>query len=790
MKRHISATLGALLLVLTAIPGLSAQRIRVRLSDSVSGRPIGGALVSVMNASGAVVRERIADSVGRQMFSLDGPGSYTVRVRRIGYSPYVSPPLELGPSDTRDVDLRLSGAKTLLPTVSINAQDRGCRAIGGRDASSLALWDDIETALSANAVTSKEALLQIALERFEQTLDRGGKVTARSTQRMVSDSEITLFATQDPDVLSRRGYVVRDDASDVYYGPDAAVLLSESFARDHCFGVTTGTGLPGQIGLTFSPAPGRRIPDISGTLWVDSASRELRFLEYRYVNRDLPRYAEGIGGRIFFERLASGAWLVSDWVIRAPLAHYTPTLLLTLDGYRETGGRIDVVGASPRAAAVLATTSIRVGRVTGVVFDSLLSAPLAGAVVSIGDVARATTDSSGRFAIDSVGLGPHEIAVSHPALDSIGLRPAREVDVEDSTVTLTLATPSLATVKAASGVCADTSVVVAGHVRDAESLAPLRSGVVEFSWVAVSGVTTGKIVVDRQVFGVPIDSTGLYLGCIATRGEMNAVAHDETRRSGRMEVQTGPRDIAVLDLIVGRSHDATLRGVVRDTAGRPLVGAMVTSVETRAASRTDLRGEYELRDLPAGSSSVDVAHIGYAAARFAVVTRAAATTTHDLRLQRVVALAPVNIKAASSSLGASLKRDWDDRRKRGWGYALGIADIAKLPYQDLPGFLQLFPSLIVSRRDGGVALFDPAVPSMDMLDTVRAHQGRKSCPVNVYIDGLFDPTGADRLLDFLPGELAGLEYFPRPSDAPAKYALRRTGCGILLIWTKRPGWGR
>jgi hypothetical protein len=54
-------------------------------------------------------------------------------------------------------------------------------------------------------------------------------------------------------------------------------------------------------------------------LWLDRASAELRSLEYHYrdVPHDVP--TERLGGRVEFDRLPDGTWIVRRWWIRMPI---------------------------------------------------------------------------------------------------------------------------------------------------------------------------------------------------------------------------------------------------------------------------------------------------------------------------------------------------------------------------------------------------------------------------------------------------------------------------------------
>src|SRR5258707_2181583 len=62
------------------------------------------------------------------------------------------------------------------------------------------------------------------------------------------------------------------------------------------------------------------------------------------------------------------------------------------------------------------------GSIRGVVYDSLIHAPLEGAIVSVvGGSGVTTTDAGGRFRLDSVPAGRVFVSFEHADLDSVGL---------------------------------------------------------------------------------------------------------------------------------------------------------------------------------------------------------------------------------------------------------------------------------------------------------------------------------------------------------------------------------
>jgi hypothetical protein len=127
----------------------------------------------------------------------------------------------------------------------------------------------------------------------------------------------------------------------VYFAPDEAVLLSAEFAATHCFRVIRDRNRRGQVGLSFSPAPNRKISDIDGVVWLDEGSAELREILFRFVNiGEVTQFKPG--GRVHFRRMPSGAWLVDEWSLRFPQLEMTADAFSRLRevGYIEDGGTL------------------------------------------------------------------------------------------------------------------------------------------------------------------------------------------------------------------------------------------------------------------------------------------------------------------------------------------------------------------------------------------------------------------------------------------------------------------
>jgi hypothetical protein len=233
------------------------------------------------------------------------------------------------------------------------------------------------------------------------------------------------FGALPPAFLARNGFVQASEDSTTYAAPDAELLLSDDFVGTHCFRAVPGVN--GLVGLEFAPAPGRKASDVRGTLWVDRAADQLEFLEYTYTGM-APELAEiGLGGRVEFRRLPTGAWIVSYWYTRMPRLVATPRPAggsgrppAALIGFLDRGGKAELASGTDGTLdrAIL----------SGRIFDSTAGRGLADALVRVeGYRDSVFTDGEGRFELALPLSGDQEVVVSHPKLGLLRDRPRRSV---------------------------------------------------------------------------------------------------------------------------------------------------------------------------------------------------------------------------------------------------------------------------------------------------------------------------------------------------------------------------
>jgi hypothetical protein len=325
MHRTIVAAC-ATVLALTPLTGM-AQGVRGVVKERDSGIPLSGVLVTLTMEGGgdAPVVSTLSTDVGA--FTLRAPqaGRYLLGAKRIGVLRFESEPIELA-EEVVEFDVELEALVHRLPTVTVHS-DPLCVRRADQAARVASLWDEASTALEATRISVRDRLVRMRVTRYTRDLNpQNLRVEADRGRREVAGVVEQPFVSLPADMLSRNGYwrALPNDSIE-YYAPDATVLLSTAFARDHCFGIVEGRGeRAGLAGMVFEPAERRGIPDVRGTIWLDAETFELQLVEFGYTRLPIASSNRHIGGEVHFAKLPGGAWIVERWFIRMPRYDRTP----------------------------------------------------------------------------------------------------------------------------------------------------------------------------------------------------------------------------------------------------------------------------------------------------------------------------------------------------------------------------------------------------------------------------------------------------------------------------------
>jgi len=323
----VRARVAAVLVPVVLIAGgARAQVVRGVVVDGVSQGPLYGAMVAVYDTAGNGIAGAFTDDSGRFAVRLPAAGRYRLRVERVGYASAPAVEFTVRTGETIVEHLDAATAVVRLPTDTVTVGSR-CVIGPSEGVKTAALWEEARKVLFASQLAGEERTVAAVRKRWWRSLD-GTSLNVRRDSTVVDSVDLAQpFRTLvTPDDLERYGYGVLNERGDsALAGPDAHVLLSESFAHSHCFHVRLDSDKhAGMIGLAFEPARKVSFPEVTGVLWLDSASARLRYVEFRHTNLYPEVSPLRYGGRMDFMELGGGVWIVGRWYIRLPVVANGP----------------------------------------------------------------------------------------------------------------------------------------------------------------------------------------------------------------------------------------------------------------------------------------------------------------------------------------------------------------------------------------------------------------------------------------------------------------------------------
>ncbi|MFN8574735.1 MAG: carboxypeptidase-like regulatory domain-containing protein [Gemmatimonadaceae bacterium] len=449
VSRRRQAMLALVAAIVWLPASVRAQQIHGLVTET-GGAPVPGAVLTLLAEDGRRVATALTSEGGAYVVRAPRAGSYTLEIKRIGVRLTRIGPFTLADGDVREESVTLRPVPLLQPEVRIAGKSRCARQTEVNDATAT-LWENARAALAAVTLTQDAGSAQARITRITRDIEAASMRVTNERRAESYAFGSRPFASVPAETLATLGYVRRDGNGFIYNAPDARVILSDVFLADHCFrsagpdkADTTVTG------LRFEPVREKAMADVSGVMWIDRRTFELKSIEFVYENPPPPHERGQAGGAVHFRRIRAG-WIVDKWYIRWPrfagLSRQDPTSTAAVFGnrtapgvmaYREEGGEAVMVGAD----------EVATGRLSGVVVDGEAGSPVAGARVVVTQTgftqARGVTAAVGTFRLDSIPAGRYTVTVSHPRLDSLGIRGRSselEVRARDS-LTVRLQIPS------------------------------------------------------------------------------------------------------------------------------------------------------------------------------------------------------------------------------------------------------------------------------------------------------------------------------------------------------------
>jgi hypothetical protein len=445
--------------------------------------------------------------------------------------------------------------------------------------------------------------------------------------------------------------------------------------------------------------------------------------------------------------------------------------------------------------------AVRTARLEGRVIDSTRVRPLVGVhVVAVrmdslvsarGD---ASTDSAGRYHIDSLLPGRYAVGFESLLLDTleINVSPRWAVLAPGQTAMIDLALPPAATLRAAHcpGITLPPQTgVLFGHVVDAGSGNPLPDAVVAMSWQELDvDRATLRPVSQERTASVTTDDRGWYHACGVPMGTWISLQLQKEGHAGavlRMQVDdtlglavlhlsfSASAARAIADTAAGRygadgapmTGTARLSGVVLGPDGVPIAQADVRVRGTAAAARTDARGSFSLAALPAGTQLLLVRHLGFAIVETPVELREGMTTTRTVQLKRVIEnLDSVRVVATRVRYPVFAEH----QKFNLFGHLFGPTEIDRQHAIFTSDIIGRIPGFRVEGNGSAAKVFD-----------ARGQVWDKPCAASIVVDG----SPYYEVNDVPPIEIGAIEAYPAAPIHPLEYGVG--GCGLIIIWTKR-----
>jgi hypothetical protein len=799
-----------------SLASASAQSVVVHVTAAESGNPIPGAFVTLLDEQGRAVRSALTNDAGRFLFSLSNAGRFSVKAELIGRATRVSEPVVVRTNESSTIPLSLSIDAIALDEIRVEP-DTQCR-LRPDEASEIAkVWDAVRKPLAVQAWTEQLGRHRLEITTYERDLDRTGRKVERESRRGRTAVTRTPFASLPGDTLIDGGFVhPTEDGGYQYYAPDASLLLSDAFLNTHCFRLTRSRDVPGSIGLGFEPVQAGERPDIEGTLWLDEQSSHLRFLDYRYTWAPYDEARGVAGGRVEFEAMPDGAWIIGRWWIRAPITVRYANLARAGDtgirvaGIRETGG--EVIGVSTLTRERIA--QVERGSLTGIVWDSTRAQPLEAATIRLnGTEYAAQSDSSGRFLLAGLPAGVFMASFDHPRLDTLGID-ALQVETEIRLgigARIDLAIPSLGSILLAA--ChaegqETRAAALSGRVSNLASGDAIPGAMIRLEWQDIER-TRPILQAREQWLEVAADAEGRYTACgvpidrvvriraslLTYQGSVTEVSFaDASHRAVDLEIDLPPAAVSAAGASTTAFGAQGLQGVLLDReTGSPVRSAQITvrhlSGDVVATGETNERGFFRVTAPIPGRFLLFAQALGYDQLSGEVVDVVQGKlSVLDIRMvPAALELDPLIVTAEPRAFHLEMEGFYRRREER-----LGKFMTPEIFEQRKP---RLVSDLLFGLAGANVAEPTTGIGGRAVYFGMGVRAGQICWPM-VYVNrqlvstGGFLGNGAEPAVvdEIVPAaDIWAMEVYDSPAEIPSEFNGPNAGCGVIVLWTRRGG---
>jgi hypothetical protein len=394
-----------------------SQELRGVVRDSGTRQPIPGTVLLLLDSAGRVVSRSITNDRGMYRVAIPD-AARRIQALHIGSRPrdVRIPKLDAGGAT---LDLAMATIPTLLEPVNVTDHPNCPRR--NDHAAALALWEQARAALLATVVAREANPAEMVRLRYDRQMKDDGDEIAVQTILMDSATAPRPFvAWRAASEFVERGFVSDTGRTALFAAPDADVLLDDAFVNGYCFRIAEPDRTrPHEVGLAFAAANSRRGRiDIEGAVWIDSLTRSLTRIAYRYIGLNAAEARFNPRGRIEFRPMPNGTVLIDRWFIRLGVLDTSGIV----NGVVPRGARSEAHELGGEVAVARWLDSVVWHNALGTVRGRLSAGVASGTVVRLlGTPYQAAIDSSGLFEIRDLLPGPYTIGVVDARLAPLGI---------------------------------------------------------------------------------------------------------------------------------------------------------------------------------------------------------------------------------------------------------------------------------------------------------------------------------------------------------------------------------
>ena len=217
---------------------------------------------------------------------------------------------------------------------------------------------------------------------------------------------------------------------------------------------------------------------------------------------------------------------------------------------------------------------------------------------------------------------------------------------------------------------------------------------------------------------------------------------------------------------------AQLSGVVkRAGSNAPLRGARVTIAGSGVVAATDDSGRFVLASLPGGTQMLETRAVGFLPDRRVVDLVGATSPGVAITLPTIKSVLDT-VRVTANRIYSADAHGFDRRRKQGFGHFLNAEDVERSRPVMTSSLLRRIPLVRVSYGAD---------------EPILMHQDDHYCVATIIIDGIrLERASASEIDDWVPPEeIDGVEVYTHATQVPPQFS-SMTGCGAIVIWTRRP----